>query len=226
MSSSNSNSNDNSNANSNANNDEKCDLVGLTMKNPYEIGSCINLIYETFYARLLDNRIYVLNDKDQDIDVEPKFSDCVTKHRIMFYFFSTVTSVCLADGKLGSDEEEFIRSICSLWDVSEDSTNEALKGKDYTKEYLEACEKYWDELIPNLGKEDKAALMNGMKNDIVLYSVLAASQDGFVKQEYKQAQEVATKLGLDEACVKENVEIVEMEKALAARLLKRLKPSK
>lgn len=71
---------------------------------------------------------------------------------------------------------------------------------------------------------EKERMVRGYKKYFILLALLAASQDGLVKDEYEQCTEIALDLGLEKQDVKDCIEIVRMELKMAGKLKKFLHP--
>lgn len=175
----------------------------------YDIGSLVDVLSHKFYSQLLEKQT-----KDEKIDPK-RYVEIMNKHNVILYYFQLIVYVCKGENKLGSKEEEYVRRYSKAWGLPDDKIDDVLKGEDCSVQYQTAVAKYWKEAMPNATNDDLIVLVNAFKNDVVLYSMLAASQDGLVLSEYSAALKLAAKLGLGKDVVKENVNIIKAEKRLA-----------
>ena len=136
-------------------------------------------------------------------------------HNVNFYYTSCLVNACMADGVLGEKEEKFIHTISNNWIMPDDDWKEVLKGKDYSKELTEAWIEVYKEFKPSYTDEKIKAITHGVKKHCILQSICACSQDGFVKEEYKQVQKLANSMGVTKEEVKELIHIVRMERYIA-----------
>lgn len=149
---------------------------------------------------------------------EIEFIKLLEKYNLTYYCFSTAAYVCKGDGILSDKERMFVEKLVkhNKPDISDTELNEILEGKDYTQKVLEEYPLLYDELLPKeTTKEEKEHYLKNTKLTFILACVLAATQDGFVDQEYQRTKQVANNLGITQQEVKKLIKIVEAEIHLA-----------
>ena len=179
----------------------------------YTIGTAINAL-EVDYSRRVRG-----NDSVQSSDY---YAIC-NKHKVYFYFFSTSAYVCRADGILSEKEKKRIVTLAKAWLMPENEILEALKGKDYAKEMVNAARMATKEMIPNANDEQISQRIEPLKYALVMQSLVAAAQDGFVEKEYKISKELAKKLGFDDSTVDKMIDIIKLENLLYNQLSRVMK---
>ena len=144
-----------------------------------------------------------------------RFLEISNANRVNFHYTSCLVNACLADGVLGEKEEKYIYQLSHDWGLPDDDWKEALKGKDYTKELMEAWVKLYKEFKPSYTDKQREIITHGIKKHCILHCICACSQDGFVKEEYKQVQKLANSMDVTKEEVKELINIVRMERYIA-----------
>ena len=143
-------------------------------------------------------------------DASDFFSTC-TKHKVFFYFTSTLAYVCRGDDILGEKEKEWIIKSAQAWRVPENEILEALKGKDYSREMVKAATVATKEMIPNASDKDIIERVKPLSYALLMQAIISATQDGFVKQEYVVAKKLAKELGIDNSTVDKMITVVKLE---------------
>lgn len=178
----------------------------------YDVGECCNVLFHNLMSKIIT--------KDGKADSKTML-ETMYEFDIVLEFFSIVVHICMADGKLGKSEEAFVRRAAQFWQMPDPQLDEALLGKDLSEEFVVNIQKYWTKLCPDLSDAQMVLRCNALKNDVITYGILAASQEGLFNQEYESAKKMAKKLGLKESCITDNVEIVKAEKELAQLIKKK-----
>ena len=147
-----------------------------------------------------------------------KFNQICAKHKVFYYALETHAWVSRGDGVLGKKEEEFLIKTGKSWGLSDNEINEALKGNDSSKELMQSGMKAAKEMVPN-GNDAMAQKIAGkLRPGLLLYAVLAATQDGLVKDEYEEAKKLAKNLGFPKGTVKQMINVIKLEKQLQQEL--------
>ena len=167
----------------------------------YTIGTAINSLQLDHAARVTAN------------DSSDFFPTCI-KHKVFFYFASTLAYVSRGDGILGEKEKAWIVKLSKAWFVPEDEIEEALKGKDYAIEMVNAAKIATKQMKPNATDEEISARVEPLSYALLMHAIISATQDGFVKQEYEVAKQLANKLGFDDLTVKRMIHVIKLEKQL------------
>ena len=163
--------------------------------------------------------------RDESAESKQHVMEVSNKHKNPFYTLSTVAHVCMADGILHDKEKAFIEQYAISRGVPENDIEELLKGKDYTQEMIDSRGAVYDENHgKSTDKKSKEKAVEGFKKYFILLSILAATQDGLVRDEYEQSVKIAQKIGLTRQDVKIMVELVRTEFAMAKQLKLYLNP--
>ena len=148
-----------------------------------------------------------------------RYGTIFSKHKVYFYFYATIACICNADGVLHEKEKKYIQFKAKEVGLEDDQINQFLTNfKDYSKEYISATENAWKEFDATLDKEaiDKKLLM--AREYLVLYTLIAAAQDGLHKDEYNVAKHMAKNLGLSQDCAKQCVALLKAEQDMARKI--------
>lgn len=132
---------------------------------------------------------------------------------------SCMVHICKADGTLSEKEEAFIVQVCKGGGVTnEDDLNLILEGHDTSKQMITDLYKVFNHFFSKTKtKEEIDKKVIGLKKGCILYAILAAAQDGFVRDEYQSATKMAIQIGLTKQHVKDCIQLVKMEIALAKK---------
>ena len=176
----------------------------------YTVGTAINSLILDYSARVTAD------------DASDYFSTCI-KHKVYFYFISTLAYVCRGDDILGEKEKEWIIKSAQAWRVPENEILEALKGKDYSREMVKAATVATKEMIPNASDKDIIERVEPLSYALLMQAIISATQDGIVKQEYMVAKKVGRELGFDNSTVNKMINAVKLEKQLYDQLSEAMK---
>ena len=143
----------------------------------------------------------------------------MVKHNLSLHFLSTMVFVCKGDGILGKKEEEYVLSLCEKWHITNENViNEALKGKNCAKQLSKAVNDWFKELSPDADDETVDIMIDNCLRCMVMQCVIAATQDGLVKQEYHRIKLFCKELGFDESLAQQCVDIIRQEKLLYSKM--------
>ena len=158
------------------------------------------------------------------MDKIPDYLDVFHKHKVVFYFLSTIANVCRGDSDLSKEERDFMVEICKQWGVTDqEQVKLILEGINYYKEFVYSATTAIKEAIPDASDEDIEIKVERLKYNILMYSLIAATQDGLVRHEYNQCKKLAIRLGLTEDVVTNCVEVIKLEKQFYHQCAKVLK---
>ena len=193
------------------------DTEKLIANRGYTIRDLDNASFFKFYSPGTAVHQLTLNVCNENLSPDDmmKLKEINNNHKVNFYYNSCIVNACMADGVLDEKEEKYIYSIGKDWALSDDDWKEALKGKDYAKELSEAWPKVYKIFKPSYTDEQIKAITHGIKKHCILHCICACSQDGFVKEEYKQVQKLANSMDVTKEEVKELINIVRMERYIA-----------
>ena len=173
----------------------------------YKLGAGIDVFVHQFFENTVN---------------DAKYMELYVKYEVSFYFTSTLTHICRGDGILGQAEKDFIIAHAQAWKIPENRYDEILKGKDYSKEFIDASLKFFKDLKPNATDDELKNEMKKHKLALLLQSVIAATQDGLVKSEYENAKKMAKKWDIDESYLDQCIDIIKTEKRLQAQVTRYL----
>ena len=141
-----------------------------------------------------------------------------SQQRVPLYYTSSMVHACMGDGILGEREKEYIYNEGKTWKISDDDLQEALKGKDYTKELCQAWSEVYKKFKESCTDEEIKQITHGIGKHMILSCICACSQDGFVKKEYKVIEKMASNMGISKSQVNRLIKIVKMEKFIAREI--------
>ena len=149
----------------------------------YQVGSGISALTQSVLSQMSG-------------DEDPlRYAPIFIKHKGYYYFWATIAYICNADGVLHEKEKSFIKFQCTEVGLKDDETNDLLTNfRDYSKEYVIASENSWKEFDPTLDKKGLNKKLLMAREYLVLYTLMAAAQDGLHEDEYKVAKHMAEKL--------------------------------
>ena len=102
-------------------------------------------------------------------------------------------SCMLRDGVLSAKEKIWIENVSRAGGVTnDDDMKQILKGNDMSKELETQLYKLFNHFYSKTKtKKEIDAKAYGAKINTILFGILAASQDGFVRDEYKTVTKIA-----------------------------------
>ena len=127
--------------------------------------------------------------------------------KIAKLLLSTIVFGCRGDGVLGAKEEKYCIEYGQRWNLTDDEIKECLKGKDCSKEFVDA-----------VGEEHKDSahdIKSVAPKHLVFHVLIACTQDGLAQAELDSVYKMAQKLNVDKQIVKNGVEILKLEQKLA-----------
>ena len=148
-----------------------------------------------------------------------RYGTIFKKHKVYFYFYATISWICNGDGVLHEKEKKYIQSEAKALGLEDDQINQFFtNSKDYSKEFISATENAWKEFDPTLDKQDMNKKLVTAREYLVLYTLIAAAQDGLHKDEYNVAKHMAKNLGLGQDCAEQCVALLKAEQDMARKI--------
>ena len=144
----------------------------------------------------------------------PEYMEILSKHKVNIYYSSTLAYICATDGILGEKERNYCLKNGESWGLTNEDMKETLKGKDCSKQLVEACDNAAKEWLPQGTPEQQKGITNSIKLTLLMDSVIAAAQDGLADKEYDATKKMAKQLGIDPQKVTQCVMAIKIEKQL------------
>ena len=146
----------------------------------------------------IDELLQEITSSDAKLTNSRHFLNMFVKNKATFYFNATLAYVCRGDEMLGEKEKHFIIKTSEKWGLTKNEIIEVLQNdQDFSKEMINATKLTFKQCFPNKTDDEIDKLTLPYKYGLLLKSIICASQDGFVEQEYDQAKNLAKSLGID-----------------------------
>lgn len=170
-------------------------------------------------APLASDILCQLDESCQDI---AEYERLCQKHSCSLYFWCVVAFICKGDGVLGEKERRFIKEASRETHPlsSKDFDVVVQVNKNYLQHYVTSVNTVWRDFQAKIKKKELQKKLYFAKQKLLFFAILAASQDGVAKKEFKNISDLGKALKLPQNDIMAMADIVQMELDVAAKMVK------